>query len=221
MHSSRVAHAGNPFIGLFAKTNDKFTLVPSSAHEKFVEAAEVLGTELAKLTIANSEFVGIYTAMNNNGIAVPNLIGKHELADLEKLGIEVYVSNEKRNAFGNNIAVNGKGGIVNEEIDEKEKKNLEQCFGVPLERFRIADYEAVGSCCVVTDKGFVAHNEANEEEIDFLESVFKVKGTIGTINMGTGFVGAGLIANCRGYVAGERTGGFEMMRIDQGLELVE
>ncbi|HPM62781.1 MAG TPA: translation initiation factor 6, partial [Methanoregulaceae archaeon] len=36
----------------------------------------------------------------------------------------------------------------------------------------------------------------------------------GSVNMGSGLVGTGLIANARGYVAGLETTGFELGRIE-------
>jgi translation initiation factor 6 len=54
-----------------------------------------------------------------------------------------------------------------------------------------------------------------------LEELFDLPVDIGTSNYGTQMVGSGLIANSKGYVAGSKTTGHELGRIEDALDLLE
>ena len=70
---------------------------------------------------------------------------------------------------------------------------------------------------VVTNKGLLCHPKTSEEEIRFLEKVFKVPVMIGTINHGSPVIGSGLVANTKGAIIGDLTTGIEMGRIEEAL----
>ncbi len=207
----RTAYYGNPFLGLFFKVNSSTALAPVDAQEKNCKSlGEALGTEVLRLTIAGSNLVGVYTAMNNNGAILPNVIEEQETAALRKAGLNVYVSSEIHNAHGNNLCVNDKGGIINPRVDSAEKRKLEDALGVELVSLTIANYSTVGSACVATNRGFLAHYGASEDEMNAVEDALKVPGDKGTVNTGTGFVGTGIVCNEKGFVAGEDCTGFEL-----------
>jgi len=86
---------------------------------------------------------------------------------------------------------------------------------------RIAGYSAVGSACAATNKGFIHHPEATEQEIKTLEDIFKVKGASATINTGIPFVGRCVIANSNGFVVGTQTTGYELGRLEEGFGFIE
>ena len=50
-----------------------------------------------------------------------------------------------------------------------------------------------------------------------IASILKVRGSKGTVNLGTGFVSIGMIANDNGYLAGEKTSAYELGRIEEAL----
>ena len=54
-----------------------------------------------------------------------------------------------------------------------------------------------------------------------LEGSLKVKGELGTVNTGSGFVSYGVVANSKGYVAGEQTTPFELGRVVQAMDFLE
>lgn len=211
-------YLGNPWIGLFLKTSEDIALLPVDSPDKLVDKIkEYLKTDVHKLSIGNSNLLGIYCAMNSHGIVVPNIIYKDEIAALKKIGLNVHCSSARNNAHGNNIVVNDKGGIINSNIDKKERKNMEDALGVELVPMQLAGYTAVGSLCIATNKGYLAHYKTNEEEQKQLEQILKVKGSIGSLNMGTGFIKLGAIANTKGYLAGEISSAFELGRLEEAL----
>jgi translation initiation factor 6 len=74
---------------------------------------------------------------------------------------------------------------------------------------------------VATNRGILVHPRANPAEITQLEEAVDIPIGVGTVNMGSGLVGSGLLANSRGYLAGVGTSGFELGRIEEVLGFLE
>ncbi len=218
VEQKRASYFGNPFIGMFAATNSSHTLFPLEAHEKFVEKVSAeLETTAVRCSLGASSLNGIYAAMNSNGIVLPRFEEANAAKIRKETGLEALVSAERLNAHGNNMAVNDRGGIINANVSAEGRKKMEECLGVELVPMGIGGYSTVGSLCVANNKGFLVHYGAKEEEIKKLEGIFKVGGMKGTANMGTGFVSICLLANDRGYVAGEKSSAYEMGRVEEAL----
>ena len=212
------SYFGNSWIGLFVKTNNSISLVPIDCPEKLCAKIETaLKTTVVRTSVAETNLVGVYTAMNSNGIIVPNLATENEIINLRKLGINVYASKDKHNAIGNNLAVNDKSGVINEAVSLEEKKNIEDTLGIELQQQKMGGYTTIGSCCIANNKGFLLHYKASEKEIEEVKAVFRIPGNKGTVNMGTGFVSIGLICNDTGYLAGEATSAHELGRVEEAL----
>ena len=218
----KAAYFGNPFIGLFLSTNNSHTLLPVDSPESIVRRVEdSLGTEPIPCAVHLSNINGIYVAMNSNGILLPAGASEDTASMLkEKTGLNVAISPTPFNANGNNIAANDKGGVINPDIPASARKVAEDCLGVELTPAKIADFKTVGSCCVATNKGFIAHYSATDAEMGQLSSIFGVSGLKGTANTGTGFVSICLLANDKGFIAGESTTAYELGRIEEALDLI-
>jgi translation initiation factor 6 len=218
----KCAYFGNPWIGMFIKTNDSVTMLPIDSMKKLEDAAVAnLKTTVVKVSAGDSNLLGIYVAMNSNGVIVPNVMREEEAAGLRKAGLNVLVSAERNNAHGNNIAVNDKGGIINPHVERLEAKKMEDVLGVELVPMTVGAYATVGSACIVTNTGFLAHYKAGEDEVRALQDALKVEGSRGTVNTGTGFVAYGAVVNRNGYIAGESTTAFELGRLEQALGLIK
>ena len=217
----RCDYFGNQWIGMFIRSNDELTLFPLDALEKIEENTKFLKTEPVKLTIGESNLLGVYIAMNNKGAVLPNVATKDEVNKIKKLGLNVYKSKSRHNAHGNNMAVNDKGGIINEDVAAAERKKMEDVLGVELVPSCIGEFVTVGSACIATNKGFLVHYKATDDNIKSLKKIFKVDGDRGTVNTGVGFVSYGVVANSKGYIAGEKTTAFEMGRVMEALGFIE
>jgi len=212
---------GNEYIGIYARANDSIALLPKNSPPKFIDIVKhTLKIEPIQVSIDASNLIGIFTAMNNNGIVVPYLIDKEEVAILKKAGLNVYVSNDAATAVGNCIAVNDRGGIINPNISVAEKKKMEDALGVELTPLIIADHETVGAMCAATNKGFVIHNDIDDYTLEKANKIFKVSGVNATANMGSPYVGISVIANAHGAVVGMGSSGVEMQRIGEGLDVI-
>lgn len=221
MQQAKATFYGNSFVGMLCKTNDSLTLLPKNAAEKFTSICEeVLKTEITHISLAGSNLLGIFTAMNSNGILLPKLIFDDEEKEIKRVGLNTVIIKGRYSAVGNNVLVNDKACLINPEIGPDEKKEIEDCFGVEVIAKQIAGHNTVGSACVVTNKGLLAKNDSRDEELAFLEEFFKVKGNAGTANLGVPFVGLCLVANSKGLVAGELTSGFELERVIEALGFI-
>ncbi len=217
----RITYFGNSWLGMFVVCNNDYALIPLDASERFENAiSSALGVEVIKTTLASSNLLGIYAAMNSSGMVVSSLVEESELAALKQTGLNIHISPSLHNAHGNNIAVNDKGGVVNPHLPKEEVKRMEDVLGVELVPMHIAGYSALGSCCIATNKGFFVHFKAGEEEVEKLKNAFGVYGNKGTLNMGSGFVGKCALANDRGYVVGEASSPFEIGRLEESLDLI-
>ncbi|MFH1394237.1 MAG: translation initiation factor IF-6 [Candidatus Micrarchaeota archaeon] len=213
---------GNPWIGMFIKTNDRLSVLPVDSTDKLLlKAEEHLKTEIVKISVAETNLLGLYTVMNSSGIVLPNLARDEEVAKFRGHGLNVYVSEEKQNAHGNNMAVNDKGGIINPNISPEERKKIGDALGIELVPMTIADFTTLGSACLATNNGFLAHYAAKEDELKDIGSALHVKGSRGTVNCGTGFVSLGAVVNKNGYIAGEKTTAHELGRLEEALDLIK
>ncbi|MDD5340126.1 MAG: translation initiation factor IF-6 [Candidatus ainarchaeum sp.] len=218
----RCAYFGNPWIGMFIKTNDSVTMLPIDSMKKLEEAAEAsLKTKILKVSAGGSNLIGVYVALNSNGAILPNIMNEAEVAEIKKAGLNVHVSAERNNAHGNNLAVNDKGGIINPYVDRAEARKMEDVLGVELVPMGIGGYTTVGSACIATNTGFLAHYKASEDDIARLKGALKVDGSRGTVNTGTGFVAYGIVVNRNGYIAGDGTTAFELGRLEEALGLIK
>lgn len=218
----KTAYFGNPWLGMFMKTNDRHTFIPLDSMKKLEDAvAQELKTEVTKIGIADSNLLGVYLAMNSAGIILPNITGESEIALVKKAGLNVYVSKDRHNANGNNIAVNDKGGLINPNVEKAEAKMMEDALGVELVPMTVAGYSTVGSAVLATNGGFLAHFKASPEEMERLKEVLHAYGNRGTVNTGTGFVAYGALVNRSGYLIGEGTSAFEVGRMEEALGLIK
>jgi len=213
---------GNPFVGLFACCNEQHALVPVNAPEKFVRKCEsALGAEVHKLQVAGSNLLGIFCVVNSNGILLPRTVVSDEVEKLKSLGLNPCVLKGKLSAVGNNVLANDHGAIVNPDMSQADFEIVADCLGVEVVKREIAGFKTVGSAALATNKGVLVHNNADDEEVEEVCDILGVKsGAIGTANMGTPFVGLCLLANTKGYVAGMKTSGFELSRIDEALGFI-
>jgi len=179
-----------------------------------------LGVKTVTLSVGGSNIIGSVVAMNSHGAIVADFVDDTEIAVLEGLGLRVGRVAGKFNAAGNNILVNDAGAYVNPDFSKQAEKSVSEILGVPVERGTLAGLKTVGSAACVTSKGVLCHPKTTDDELDLLEKLFKVEADIGTVNHGAPFLGAGIVANRNGAIAGSVTTGPELNRIENALDLI-
>jgi translation initiation factor 6 len=202
---------GDNNLGLFGKACDKFCLISNLLEEKKLKIIKnALKVDIFSLTLADTELIGLFCAFNSNGILLPKIVNRKEIEAIKKIGINVEILKTKFTALGNLILCNDKGALISDVFSKAEKKKIENCLDVESEYCSFAGLNIPGSCGVSTNKGCVVHRDCNDEEIEKIKSLLKVKVGVGTINFGSPFIGSGVIANSNGILVGSLTTAPEM-----------
>lgn len=187
---------------------------PTISHKLLEQLEDALAVPVLKLFINSSPLLGVFAAMNSNGVVLPSFADEDEKIALRNAGLNVHTL--ERLSPGNNIVANDKGALAGEKMPRLELGKLSDCLGVEVQQMRFGDFPLATST-VVTNKGLLAYNELTEVELKRLESVFGVKGANGTSNMGVYFNSLSVVANSNGALVGSRTSGFESQKIFEAL----
>jgi translation initiation factor 6 len=216
-----IAFAGDPHIGVFARVLEDLAIVAPQAPEGFRGAIEEeLEAEVVETTLQDSAIVGALAAGNRRGVVVTGLASREEVARIEEHR-EVMVLEDGMNAAGNIILANDIFAVVTPELPLVTAEAIGEFLRVPVIRLSFAGYRVVGKVAVATNRGILIHPRANPGEIARLEEAVDLPIGVGTVNLGSGLVGSGLLANSRGYLAGIGTSGFELGRIEEVLGFLE
>ncbi|MFA5332131.1 MAG: translation initiation factor IF-6 [Methanoregula sp.] len=213
--------AGDPNIGVFARVAGDIAIVPPEAPEDFCTAIrEGLGVELLVTTIQGSAIIGSLVAGNSRGLVVSGLATDEELAVLKKHR-RVMLLCDTMNAAGNVIMANDTFAVVHPDLPSDVAEEIGAFLGVEVIPLTLGGVRTIGMAGVATNKGVIVHPRATAQEIARLEEIAKVPVGTGTINMGSGLVGTGLLVNDTGYVAGNATSGFELGRVEDVFGFLE
>ncbi|MDH2902185.1 MAG: translation initiation factor IF-6 [archaeon] len=204
-----------PNIGIFLRTNDKFSLVPGGlALSKREKLEPLLQTKLIQISIAGSRLLGPLVAMNNNGIVVSRLAEDEEVETLERLtGMKVEKLNSRFTSVGNLITANDNGAVASDIFSDESVKAIERVLGVPVKRMRIGNYVQLGAMVCATNSGSIVHPIATEREINEIRLALRVDPEPATVNGGVPFVGSGFVGNTKGILLGNSTRGGELVII--------
>ncbi|MCK9630098.1 MAG: translation initiation factor IF-6 [Methanoregula sp.] len=212
---------GDPNIGVFARVIGDIAIIPPESTEEFKAAVKAaLQVELVETTIQGSAIIGSLVAGNSRGIVVSGLATEEEVSKLEKHR-EVLLLNESMNAAGNVIMVNDTFAAVHPDMPVDMMHAIGEFLGVEVITLVLGGVKTVGMAGVATNKGVIVHPRATDQQIARIEAVAKVPVGTGSINMGTGLVGTGLLVNENGYIAGNATSGFELGRIEDVFGFLE
>jgi translation initiation factor 6 len=218
----RLDFNSNPYVGVFCRANDDIAFVHPFLQDKEKEAIrEVLKVKIIEATVGGSTVMGSLIALNSSGAVVADFVGDEELDVIKNFfGDNVLVIKDKFNAAGNNILANDYGAIVHPMMGDETIKDIKGVMDVEVERGTIAGIKTVGMAAVVTNRGMLCHPKIEDDEKRNLEELFSVPVSIGTVNHGVPYVGAGMVANGKGAIMGSKTTGIEMGRIEDALDLI-
>ena len=219
----RAVFSGSAYVGVFARATDDCVVVRPGIDDDLLAAiAEELAVPAIETSIGGSSTAGALVAANHNGLIVSNRIRDAECERIaETTSVELTELPGTINAAGNVVLANDYGGYVHPELPDEAVRAVRNGLNVPVERGTLAGVRTVGTAAVATNDGVLCHPKSSDEELDRLEALLGVPADIGTINYGAPLVGAGLIANTHGYVAGEDTTGPELGRIEDALGYVD
>ncbi len=210
--------AGNPNVGVFARATETHCFLPPSVGAKqraqFEEALEVPSVAS---TVGGTSLVGALLAANRHGIVVADFATRRELTAFRKAGLPLLVLDDRLNAAGNNLLVNDTGALCNPDYSDRTVRWFEKALEVPVHRGTLAGLGNVGMAGVATAHGVLVHPKSTPEEREETRRALGRDVMVGTINHGTGLIGAGLVANGRGAVIGDASTSIEIGRVEDAL----
>lgn len=213
--------AGDPNIGVFARALDDIVVVPPEAPADFKEAVRsALDAELVETTVQGSAIIGSLLTGNRKGIIVSGLASRDEIATLSA-DREVMLLTGSMNAAGNVILVNDRVALVHPEMEKETAAEIGSFLNVKVMATALGGVKTVGMAGAATEKGIIVHPRTTDAEIERIAEFCGVPVGTGTINMGSGLVGTGLLVGTRGYLAGAQTSGFELGRIEDVFGFLE
>jgi len=216
-----ITFGGDPNIGVFARVLGDIAIIPPESPEDFKAAVKAaLDVTLVETTIQGSAIIGSLVAGNSRGIVVSGLATEEEIAILSEHR-EVLLLTESMNAAGNVIMANDSFAAVHPDMTTDMMHAIGEFLGVETITLTLGGVKTVGMAGVATNKGVILHPRATEQQIARVETVAKIPVGTGSINMGSGLVGTGLLVNEKGYIAGNATSGFELGRIEDVFGFLE
>jgi len=209
-----ITYAGDPNIGVFARVVGDIAIVSPEAPVEFRDAVQAaLDVTLVETTVQGSAIIGSLVAGNSRGLVVSGLATEDEIAVLAEHR-EILLLNESMNAAGNVIMANDSFAAVHPDMPDAMMEAIGEFLEVEVIPLVLGGVKTVGMAGVATDKGVIVHPRATDRQIGQIEAVAGVPVGTGSVNMGSGLVGTGLLVNGKGYIAGNATSGFELGRIE-------
>lgn len=212
----RMNFAGDPNLGLYGFATDRYCVVGANAARDKIE--KELKVKAHFFTVFNTGLLGIFVAGNSSGLVMPDLVEKEERERVRMT--DVLYLKSRFTALGNLILMND-NGIILSPLLKKEKRNIEKFFRLQCAITKIAGTVVVGNLGIATNKGCLLHPKVKKQELKVIEDVLGVDADIGTVNFGSPYPGAGIIANSFGFVASEQSSGPELGRITEALGFLE
>merc|ERR1711920_657958 len=109
--------------------------------------------------------------------------------------VKVQKVDERMSALGNVIACNDYVALVHADLDKETEEVIADTLKVETFRATIAQNVLVGSYAVLTNQGGLVHASTPMQDLEELSELIQVPLTAGTVNRGSGLIGAGVVAN--------------------------
>jgi translation initiation factor 6 len=213
----RLKIAGSALLGVFACCTERVVLVPPETAPGAMRTLErYLGIAPLRTLVAGSSVIGSLVCGNSRGFVLTPHASDEDRERLSSIG-KVARLPGKISAAGNVILANDTAAMVHPGLSDRACESISKTLGVDLRRGTIGGLKTVGMTSSVTNRGVLAHPRMTETELAELEDLFGLPVDVGTVNFGSPLVGSGILANSRGYVAGDETTGPELGRIEDAL----
>ena len=211
MNILRTKFDGDINLGLHGFATDKYCLVGNARYASKI--GSTLGVKVYSQTILDMDLIRIFCTGNSSGAVMPKIIKDYDDSiDNIRKHTDVLFINTNFSSIGNLILMNDHGIIVSPLL-KRHSKDLARFFGIPADVTTIAGLSLVGSLGFATNKGCLAHPKLREKEKKIIEKTLGVDVDITTVNFGSPYPGAGIIANSNGFVASDECSGPELGRI--------
>jgi translation initiation factor 6 len=219
--SRRLRIAGSSLVGVFARCTEDVALAPLEVGTEMINRIEKgLDVAFIQISIGGSSVVGSLVCGNSAGFITTPHAAEETIQKISALG-KVARLPGKISAAGNVILANDSAALVHPGLSSRACEIVSQTLGVVVVKGTIGGLKTVGMAAVATNRGLLVHPRVSEVELAVLDDLFGLPVDVGTVNFGTPLVGSGLLANSKGYLAGEETSGPEMGRIEDALGFLD
>ncbi len=209
-----IAITGDPHIGVFCRVFEEIAVMPPEAPVEFRDrVVEAFDVEPVVTSLQESSLIGPLLCGNRKGLVVSGSISGAEKKVLTDHS-DVFLLSGPMNAAGNVILANDSFAVFHPGMPAAQAREVQEFLGVPATHLTFGGIGTVGMAAVATNRGVVINPRSTPQEIASLQSLTDLPVGKGSVNMGSGLVGAGLLANSRGYLAGIETSGYELGRIE-------
>jgi len=204
-------YRGEENTGFHTVCTNEYVLVPVDYKKSDFFDLPVIETQLN-----STRLVGLFAAGNSNSLLVPDDLSDIEKSKLEDADVNYVVIDSYYNALGNLILCNDNGALISEKLSD-QKEEIEEALDVEVSVGDIAGLNP-GVSGIANNHGAVIHRDASEEDAKKVKEALKLEDVdIGTVNMGSPFVGSGAVCNDNDVLTGESTTGPEIGRFDRTL----
>jgi translation initiation factor 6 len=219
--SGTIDYAGDPHIGVFSRVINDLAIIPPDAPEAFVTALrEALDVEPVVTTIQDSSLIGPLLTGNRKGMIVSGLVTERERQILGEFG-DLLLLSGPATASGNMILATDSFAAIHPEVDVRQAEEIEDFLKAKVVRLTLGGIKTVGMAAAATNQGILVHPRTTNQELEQLEAASGLPVGRGSVNLGSGLIGTGLVVNDRGYLAGFQTSGFELGRIEEVFGFME
>jgi len=209
----------NPNIGIYMFVNDKFALIGQDIDKKKkIEIEKSLGVPVYKLTILNTELVGLFVCGNNDVLVVPEMFD-YELKKFEEIckehEMKLIIVDEIKNTFGTNVCVGDHVILINSEYRRGFEEKLSRKTKYKIVRIQNKMFNSIGATCrFINGKYFLSQEYVKSEVKDIIDKI----GGAGTVNKGSNFVSSGIVGNSNGVILGAMCSTVEIQNIVESLD---
>ncbi len=219
--SGTIDYAGDPHVGVFSRVINDIAIVPPDAPEVFVAALrEDLAVDIVVTTLQDSSLIGPLLTGNKQGMVVSGLITERERKILGEYG-ELFLLSGPATASGNMILATDTFAAVHPDMDVHLAEEIEEFLKVKVLKLTLGGIKTVGMAAAATNRGILVHPRTTSQELEQLEAASGLPVGRGSVNLGSGLIGTGLVVNTNGYLAGFQTSGFELGRIEEVFGFME
>ena len=212
MEIEKYNYQGDTNVGFYATASDSHILIPRNFDHK-----EYFPEKSVETKIAGTNLVGLFTAGNSNCLLLPESVKEREVNKIKEAGINYHILDSIENALGNIILANDKGAVISPELED-QKEEIEEALEVTVQTGKIASIENTGVCGSANSQGAVIHRDASEKEAEHVKQALQLEDiNIGTVNMGSPYIGSGVVLNNSFILTGHDTTGPEIGRLDRTL----
>ncbi|MCI4337097.1 MAG: translation initiation factor IF-6 [Thermoplasmata archaeon] len=172
---------------------------------------------VSRTLFSGSPYLGVYLRIGDKAALIPPSTPASLQRDLERWFSVPTVRSTVHDSevVGAFVAMNSRGAVVGDEVDDVERAHLETLAPLTVVRAR---HNAMGNNVLANDQGALVHPEFSDEAVDRIGRALHVPAQRGTV-AGLGTVGMAGIATNRGVVVHPKATEREVAAIEAALKV--